>query len=218
MKPSGQPYTGLDYADQRFYASTYGRFNSPDRKGGKLGSPSSLNRYSYVKGDPINSNDPRGLCTVMIAGITMGPGDSSPYWTSEASALQADTAYPYAGQTFGQSILSVAQQGKGPNAATYAAYNTILTAEASSSTPVDIVAYSGGAAAFAAAWKLLSSAQQADIGKILYIAPGSAGAVLPSNGQTSTATGTGFANAYANGGTTPVGSPINTNWALSENS
>ncbi len=23
-------YTGLDYADQRFYASTYGRFNTPD--------------------------------------------------------------------------------------------------------------------------------------------------------------------------------------------
>jgi RHS repeat-associated protein len=32
-------FTGLDYADQRFYASTYGRFNTPDRLGGKLADP-----------------------------------------------------------------------------------------------------------------------------------------------------------------------------------
>ncbi len=56
-------YTGLDYADQRFFASTYGRFNTPDpARSAKLKNPASWNRYAYVSGDPVNKKDPRGLC------------------------------------------------------------------------------------------------------------------------------------------------------------
>jgi RHS repeat-associated protein len=56
-------YTGLDYADQRFYASSYGRFNTPDPYGASAGpsDPSSWNRYSYTSGDPVNRSDPEGL-------------------------------------------------------------------------------------------------------------------------------------------------------------
>jgi RHS repeat-associated protein len=56
-------YTGLDYADQRFYASTYGRFNTSDPSDSSAGpnDPGSWNRYSYTEGDPINLNDPEGL-------------------------------------------------------------------------------------------------------------------------------------------------------------
>ena len=56
-------FTGLDYADQRFYASSYGRFNTPDPYMGSVGptDPGSWNRYVYVKGDPINHSDRRGL-------------------------------------------------------------------------------------------------------------------------------------------------------------
>ena len=55
-------YTGLDYADQRYYASTYGRFNTPDpyMASGGPGDPGSWNRYSYTKGDPVNRVDPSG--------------------------------------------------------------------------------------------------------------------------------------------------------------
>ena len=62
-------YTGLDYADQRFYASTYGRFNTPDpymASGAASGStdnpndPVSWNRYAYTGGDPVNRLDPIG--------------------------------------------------------------------------------------------------------------------------------------------------------------
>ena len=59
--------TGLDYADQRYYANNFGRFMSPDPSGrGTRGSsPSTLNQYSYVLGDPINYIDPRGLYCVV---------------------------------------------------------------------------------------------------------------------------------------------------------
>ena len=54
-------YTKFDYADQRYYASAYGRFNTADpaMSSGSPIDPGSLNRYSYVGGDPVNNNDPR---------------------------------------------------------------------------------------------------------------------------------------------------------------
>ena len=56
-------FTGLDYADQRYYASSYGRFNTPDPYRASAGpsDPGSWNRYAYVGGDPVNSLDPTGL-------------------------------------------------------------------------------------------------------------------------------------------------------------
>ena len=67
-------YTGFDYADQRYYASAFGtnsssafyRFNTPDPKmnSANPNDPGTLNRYSYVAGDPINRRDPRGLAFV----------------------------------------------------------------------------------------------------------------------------------------------------------
>jgi RHS repeat-associated protein len=59
-------YTGLDYADQRFYASTYDRFNTPDpyQASGGPSDPGSWNRYSYVGGDPVNRLDPGGTCWI----------------------------------------------------------------------------------------------------------------------------------------------------------
>jgi len=54
--------TGLDYARNRYYASTYGRFMTADPYLGsaKLGDPQSWNLYSYATGDPVNRNDPSG--------------------------------------------------------------------------------------------------------------------------------------------------------------
>ncbi|MBZ5585797.1 MAG: RHS repeat-associated core domain-containing protein [Acidobacteriia bacterium] len=53
---------GVDYAMQRYYSPGLGRFYSPDTWGGDPSNPQSLNRYAYVMGDPVNFNDPLGLC------------------------------------------------------------------------------------------------------------------------------------------------------------
>ncbi|MBI2685178.1 MAG: RHS repeat-associated core domain-containing protein [Acidobacteria bacterium] len=56
--------TGLDYADQRYFAGTMGgRFLSADpyEASGGASEPGSWNRYKYAAGDPINRFDPKGL-------------------------------------------------------------------------------------------------------------------------------------------------------------
>jgi RHS repeat-associated protein len=55
--------SGVDYAMNRYYTSSYGRFTSPDPARSSAGpsDPGSWNRYAYVGGDPINLKDPGGL-------------------------------------------------------------------------------------------------------------------------------------------------------------
>jgi RHS repeat-associated protein len=59
--------SGLDYAMNRYYSSTLGRFLSPDPYKANNGGPGdprdpqSWNRYAYVENDPVNRNDRRGL-------------------------------------------------------------------------------------------------------------------------------------------------------------
>jgi RHS repeat-associated protein len=57
--------TGLDYAMNRYYSSTLGRFLSPDPYRGSMDarSPQTFNRYAYADGDPIGEFDPSGLGT-----------------------------------------------------------------------------------------------------------------------------------------------------------
>jgi RHS repeat-associated protein len=60
--------TGLDYADQRYYASQSGRFLTPDplQTGSRATNPSTWNRYACVEGDPANRHDPQGLYSICI--------------------------------------------------------------------------------------------------------------------------------------------------------
>ena len=55
--------TGLNYADQRYYKATYGRFMIPDhfRGGSSPTDPGSWNQYIYVGDDPVNRSDPGGM-------------------------------------------------------------------------------------------------------------------------------------------------------------
>jgi RHS repeat-associated protein len=76
--------TGLDYADQRYFTNTNGRFVTPDPAG------DGMNWYGYAGGDPVNNVDPTGLC--VIAGVVYPDGGyACPVGTS------ATVTEPYGG-------------------------------------------------------------------------------------------------------------------------
>jgi RHS repeat-associated protein len=52
--------SGNDYALARYHINRLGRFSSPDRIAGSIGDPQTLNRYAYVRNDPVNLTDPSG--------------------------------------------------------------------------------------------------------------------------------------------------------------
>ena len=75
--------TALDYAQNRYYSSTLGRFLTADpyRNSAGPGDPGSWNRYAYVGNDPVNFNDVSGedACAVgqpvpCEVTITLGSG------------------------------------------------------------------------------------------------------------------------------------------------
>src|SRR5580704_8356474 len=78
------------HADQRYYASSYGRFNSVDNGSPNPKDPVSWNRYSYTGGDPVNRNDPGGSCWYFPDGSVMEDWDYSydEDWTSDPQYAQ----------------------------------------------------------------------------------------------------------------------------------
>ncbi len=99
--------TGLDYADQRHYAATYGRFMSPDpyQASGGPGDPGSWNRFAYVGGDPMNRVDPTGLDYTLPDGQPFdpsNPGNVSPGGTSTTVTASAPVlTFQFAQQPYG---------------------------------------------------------------------------------------------------------------------
>ena len=71
--------TGLATIDQRYYASSYGRFNTADPLASSAdpNTPGSWNRYNYTLGDPVNSIDPTGTNGVIICGLGADDGCGS---------------------------------------------------------------------------------------------------------------------------------------------
>jgi RHS repeat-associated protein len=55
--------SGLDNFGARYDSSSLGRFMTPDPLGGRLIDPQTLNKYSYVRNNPINLTDPTGMYT-----------------------------------------------------------------------------------------------------------------------------------------------------------
>jgi RHS repeat-associated protein len=82
--------TGLDYADQRYFAGTLsGRFLTADpyEASGGAGDPSSWNRYPYTRQDPINRFDPSGLADFQVTGRGLMPGNAPPGGSRDALGL-----------------------------------------------------------------------------------------------------------------------------------
>jgi RHS repeat-associated protein len=175
-------YTGLDYADQRFYASTYGRFDTTDPGyAGALSNPQSLNLYSYVLGDPVNGRDPQGLCSAIGGGGTESAYEAGTNAEQEfASEVGGIAIFPYSNGTYLGGYLNVALQGR--DVPTGATLNWFigLTIAAQTPGPISAYAFSGSAGAFTLAYNLLPSDIQSRITNITYIDPGSNGEPLTS--------------------------------------
>jgi RHS repeat-associated protein len=52
--------SSLDYAMARYYDGSVSRFCTVDPLGGQIDDPQTLDRYAYVRNDPINISDPTG--------------------------------------------------------------------------------------------------------------------------------------------------------------
>jgi RHS repeat-associated protein len=78
--------SGNDYFGARYYASTMGRFLSPDWSATEepvpyavLGDPQSLNLYAYVRNNPLSRTDPNGhWCIGGVIGTTCTPAPPPP--------------------------------------------------------------------------------------------------------------------------------------------
>ena len=77
--------TGLDYSRFRYYGSNMGRWMSPDPAGMMavdIGSPQTLNRYSYVNNNPLSFTDPLGLDCVYLTNSGKGVESIDQHGTS----------------------------------------------------------------------------------------------------------------------------------------
>ena len=88
---------GLDYADQRWYSSTAGRFTSADpyMASGGPADPGSWNRYAYVGGDPVNFGDRSGLMTCWLSGANSGDGGVMAVGQCLTDGTNASTYFAY---------------------------------------------------------------------------------------------------------------------------
>jgi RHS repeat-associated protein len=105
--------TGLDYAWNRYYSPTMGRFTTADLYGGsvRLSNPGTWNRYAYANSNPVLNRDPSGLdvedpcgsspyvCDVFSSGPLLGTiniwdliGGGTPSADLELAAANAQTS------------------------------------------------------------------------------------------------------------------------------
>ena len=61
--------TGLYFYNARYYDPAIGRFLSPDSLVPNPGNPQDLNRYSYVRNNPLKYTDPSGHCIACAVGL-----------------------------------------------------------------------------------------------------------------------------------------------------
>jgi RHS repeat-associated protein len=95
--------SGLDHAMFRQYASTFGRWTSPDPYGGSYNvyNPQSLNRYAYVGGSPLSGGDPSGLDPLsLVYNAPMSMPDLYDGWAEWLASTPIAQAIPVVGELY----------------------------------------------------------------------------------------------------------------------
>jgi len=168
--------TGYNYAVARFEAGRWGRFLSPDPYVGSMdvANPQTLNRYSYVRNNPIENTDPSGLCDVVGAGITEGPGEpETQQMDIFANSIGAMQVFPYAGMDLTASLGSIEAQSLGvDNSSVEAQELAINLAAQDSPGPINLFGFSGDAQAIASAVAQLPSDVRERIDHVVLLSPG----------------------------------------------
>ncbi len=81
------------YADQRSYQASFGRFMTPDpyRASGGAAAPMSWNRFAYVEGDPVNLSDEQGL---FVSVASLGRLEAERQQPTLAACMVGGVHYP----------------------------------------------------------------------------------------------------------------------------
>lgn len=105
---------GLYYMRQRYYNSEIKRFVNQDILTGSLNNSQSLNRYSYVQGNPVSYTDPFGLAPEnemsvgsMIAHGVLGIVGMVPGWVGVVANLADAAIYAFVDHDYGMMAVSL---------------------------------------------------------------------------------------------------------------
>ncbi len=130
--------SGNDYFGARYYASTMGRWMSPDWSGAPSGvpyaafrNPQSLNLYAYVGNDPINGEDADGHISANMTAISVASGA---FATAELALDEEDLEFAPAGNVAASSDTTGSSSASG-TANAQATNSNIQTTPASAPPP-----------------------------------------------------------------------------------
>jgi RHS repeat-associated protein len=108
--------TGLDYANNRYYFNSLGRFVTPDPAGAAAASledPVSWNRYAYSLDDPVNTYDPLGLWPsgILLKHVVIGAAKVAAGTAIIATAVAATASTGGAGAALGLAVAVIGGVG-----------------------------------------------------------------------------------------------------------
>ena len=91
--------SGLDDFGARYDASTLGRFMTPDPLGGHLLDPQTLNKYAYVRNNPVTLTDPTGLDIWLKCGGESATCHKNHWWNRQRYVGTWDKDHKHFGRT-----------------------------------------------------------------------------------------------------------------------
>ncbi len=105
--------TGYDYMHYRSYGSNLGRFMKPDDNSAQTAyDPQSWNLYSYVRGNPVNRNDPSGHTDDQTLALKTPSPDVNVQNTTDQEKPETSPSVEIAKETVSETVKDVGQAVK----------------------------------------------------------------------------------------------------------